>query len=92
MKNLSLLPLGASCLLIVVPKFLRFIMVKTDTVSEYHCVHLHPGMQFITLTHTWRLAFLGEIEPYFNRLFTFRNLLCTVAPPSLRTLSDPLTL
>jgi hypothetical protein len=41
-------------------------------------------MPFIILTHTWRLALLGEIEPYFDLLFMFRDLLCTVAP-SLRT-------
>jgi hypothetical protein len=56
------------------------IHVARLMVSEYRCNHLHlltapGGVQFIILTHTWQLAFLGEIEPYFNHLFMFRDLL-----------------
>lgn len=49
-------------------------------------------MQFIILTHAWRLAFFGEIEPYFNRLFMFRDLLCTVSTVAPYTYSENLRL
>jgi hypothetical protein len=81
---------GASSLLIVVPKFPRFILVDTHLarlmVSEYRRNHLHlltarSASLLISLTHTWQLAFLGKIEPYFNRLFMFRDLLCSTFTP-----------